>query len=97
MHSFRIFLACALLAAKCPRWLIKCMLRWRGDASLDIYSRVSDQEWSSRLADSLGATVDASLVPRMPQIDMSDEQQSAFMHMAHSLLGADIVGSDELA
>ena len=31
MHSFRIFAACALLAAGCPRWLIKRMLRWRGD------------------------------------------------------------------
>ena len=48
VHSFRIFLACALLAANCPRWLIKRMLRWRSDASLEIYARVSDAEWSGR-------------------------------------------------
>ena len=71
VHSFRIFLACALLAAKCPRWLIMQMLRWRSEKSLDIYARVSDHEWSARLSSSLGVTVDASLVPRMPQIDSS--------------------------
>jgi len=48
-HSFRIFLACALLAAGCPRWMIKRMLRWRGDESLEIYARVSDGEWELRL------------------------------------------------
>ena len=66
------------------------MLRWRSDKSLEIYARVSDAEWSGRLSDSLGVTVDASLVPRMPQIDMSKEQQEAFYHLAHSLLSTDI-------
>ena len=90
VHSFRIFLACALLAAKCPRWLIMQMLRWRSEKSLDIYARVSDHEWSARLSSSLGVTVDASLVPRLPQIDLSEEQLSAFNSMAHSLLSENI-------
>ena len=30
-HSFRSFACCALLAADVPRWLIKKLLRWRGD------------------------------------------------------------------
>ena len=72
------------------------MLRWRSDASLEIYARVSDWEWSSRLSQSLGVTVDASLVPRMPQIDMSEEQQNAFLHLAHSLLTTDISASGGL-
>ena len=38
VHSFRIFAACALLAAGAPRWLIKRML-WRGDDSLEIYAQ----------------------------------------------------------
>ena len=42
------------------------------------------------MSDSLNVTVDASLVPRMPQIDMSKEQQEAFYHLAHSLLSADL-------
>ena len=93
VHSFRIFLACALLAANCPRWLIMRMLRWRSEKSLEIYARVSDAEWSGRLSDSLGVTVDASLVPRMPQIDMSKEQQEAFYQLAHSLLSTDFAAA----
>ena len=90
VHSFRIFVACALLAAGCPRWLIKRMLRWRGDESLEIYARVSDQEWEQRLSSVLDATVDASLVPRLPQLDISPEQESEFRAMAHALLGANL-------
>ena len=66
------------------------MLRWRSEKSLDIYARVSDYEWSARLSSSLGVTVDASLVPRLPQIDLSEEQLSAFNSMAHSLLSENI-------
>ena len=90
VHSFRIFVACALLTAGCPRWLIKRMLRWRGDDSLEIYARVSDQEWEQRLSSVLDATVDASLVPRLPQLDVSPEQESEFQAMAHALLGANL-------
>ena len=43
VHSFRIFVACALLAANAPRWLIKRMLRWRGDESLEVYARRAAQ------------------------------------------------------
>ena len=95
VHSFRIFLACALLAAGCPRWLIKRMVRWRSDESLEIYARVSDHDWSVRLSESLGVTVDASIVPQMPQIDMTDAQQTAFNQLAHSLLSADFGGTAE--
>ena len=56
---------------------------------------MSDQDWSLRLADSLGATVDASLVPRLPHIDMSDSEQSTFLHLAHSLVAADLNGDPD--
>lgn len=87
VHSFRIFAACALLQAGCPNWLIKRMLRWRGDASLEIYARVSDDEWSKWLEAAMSATVDASVVPRLPSLDFSPEQRSAFLEMANTLLG----------
>ena len=67
-------------------WLIKRILRWRGDESLEIYARVSDQEWSSRSSAAIGALVDASLVPRLPQIEFSEDQETAFRHMAHALI-----------
>ena len=93
VHSYRIYLACALLAANCPRWLIMRMLRWRNEASLDVYARVSDHQWEEQLAGALGAQVDASLVPRLPRMDLSPEQESAFLQMAHALVGTDLTGA----
>ena len=87
VHSFRIFAACALLQAGAPNWLIKRMLRWRGDESLEIYARVSDSEWGRWLEAARHATVDATVVPRLPNMDFSEEQQRVFTEMAHSLLG----------
>ena len=57
---------------------------------LEIYARVSDQEWEQRLSSVLDATIDASLVPRLPQLDISPEQESEFRAMAHALLGANL-------
>ena len=87
-HSFRIWLACALLAAGVPRWLIKRMVRWRGDESLEIYARVSDQDWQLHLNGILGVTVDATLVSRLPTIDVTPEREGEFLALAHAFLGA---------
>jgi hypothetical protein len=89
-HSFRIFLACALLSSGCPRWMIKRLCRWRGDASLEIYARLSDAEWAEWGGRVLGAHVDASIVPRLPQLDFSPAQQQAFTDMATAMLSADL-------
>ena len=87
VHSFRIFLACALLAAKCPRWLIKRMLRWRGDESLEIYARVNDDEWADWGGQAVHAHVDSSIVPRLPNLDFTQTQQQAFLDVANAMLG----------
>ena len=90
VHSFRIFLACALLAAGCPRWLIMRILRWRGEESLDIYARVSDGQWVDRIDSTLTADVDAAQVPRLPTIDLDAERLEQFNALAHAMLGADL-------
>ena len=41
LHSFRIYLACALLAAKVDKETIKQMLRWRSDEAMALYARVN--------------------------------------------------------
>ena len=89
-HSFRIWLACALLSCGTPRWLIKRMLRWRGDESLEIYARVSDEQWQLRADACLSATVDAALVSRLPTLDVTPERESEFLTLAHALLGANL-------
>ena len=69
VHSFRIYLACALLARECPRWMIKRLLRWRGDESLETYARVNDAEWARWVGESLAAQVDSSIATRFRDMD----------------------------
>jgi len=78
IHSFRIYAACSLLEAGCPRWLIKRLLRWRGDESLEIYARVNDEEWAKWTGLALDARVDSTVVPRLPQIDVDAEHAAAY-------------------
>ena len=86
VHSFRIFVACALLAAKAPRWLIKRMLRWRGDESLEAYSRVNDGEWSEWINKTLSVSVDSTIASRFTDMDFSPEVQQRFNQIATAML-----------
>ena len=42
IHSFRIYLACALLAAGASNGTIQTMLRWKSEDALRIYARISE-------------------------------------------------------
>ena len=50
MHSWRIYLACALLAAGASNGTIQAMLRWRSDEALKIYARINDSDYADLLA-----------------------------------------------
>ena len=67
IHSFRIFVACALLALHRSRSDIKRALRWRGDASLDIYARLNDSEWACNVFATYTAHVDSTVAARLPR------------------------------
>ena len=86
MHSFRIYVACALLAADCPRNMIKRLLRWCGDESLDLYARVNDEDWASWIAKSIGATVDSTVASRFKDMDFSPEVEARFNEIAIAML-----------
>ena len=73
--------------------MIKRMLRWRGDQSLEIYARVSDQQWTTQLTGAMAATVDATLVPRLPTLDFSPSQEAAFQELANAFLSANFHGT----
>ena len=77
MHSFRIFVACALMAADVPRAIIKRMLRWRGDASLEIYARLNDSEWSANVQRVYSAHVDSTVAARLATLGTIDLEQAA--------------------
>ena len=86
VHSFRIFAACALLAANCPRWLIKRMLRWRGDESLEVYARLNNSEWATWTGKLLNVAVQSAISSRLNYMDFSEETTAHFNAVAQSML-----------
>ena len=86
VHSFRIFVACALLAAGAPRWLIKRMLCWRGDESLEVYARVNNTEWASWTGKIVNVAVQSTISSRLNYMDFSEETTAHFNAVAQSML-----------
>ena len=77
IHSIRIFVACALLAANVPRPTIKRLLRWRGDESLEIYARLNDDEWTHHVRATYVAHVDSAVAGRLGAIGPFDFENLA--------------------
>jgi hypothetical protein len=77
IHSIRIFVACALLAANVPRPTIKRLLRWRGDESLEIYARLNDDEWTRHVRATYVAHVDSAVAGRLGAIGPFDFENLA--------------------
>ena len=69
MHSFRIYLACALYAAGCPNDKIQAILRWKSDEALLIYARLNDSERSAWVQKAQSALVDSKVAAFLPTID----------------------------
>ena len=77
IHSFRIFVACALMAANVPRHTIKRLLRWRGDLSLEIYARLNDDEWANHVKSIYTAAVDSTVAGRLAALGTIDLEAAA--------------------
>ena len=90
VHSFRIFVACALLAANAPRWLIKRMLRWRGDESLEMYARLNNTEWAGWTAKLVDVAVQSTTSSRLNFMDFSEETTAHLNNVAHSMLAMSV-------
>jgi hypothetical protein len=67
-HSFRIGLACALLAAGAPESTILALCRWRSPSSLRIYARLSFDEYASWLEAAETQDVQAIQGPNLPPL-----------------------------
>ena len=69
VHSFRIYLACALYAAGCPPERIMAILRWKSEEALMIYARMNDTERADWVTSAMGSTVDSTVAAHLPRID----------------------------
>ena len=86
VHSFRIFAACALLAADAPKWIIKRLLRWRGDDSLKVYARLNNSEWAHWTNKMVSVSVNSTISSRLTYMDFSAETQQRFQEVATAML-----------
>jgi hypothetical protein len=70
-HSFRIFLACALKAAKVPDADIQVILRWKSVASLHAYARLTVEAQEEILEAGLaaGLKIDVRQAANLPELD----------------------------
>ena len=78
MHSWRIYLACALLAKGASAAQILSMLRWRSDESLRLYARLNDATYATWLDSAGDATIDSirtSNVRTLAEAAIADEQR----------------------
>lgn len=69
VHSFRIYLACALYAAGCPNDRIQAILRWKSEEALLIYARLNDAERTAWVVKAQAATVDSKVAAYLPTVD----------------------------
>ena len=77
---------CAALAADAPRWLIKRMLRWRGDESLELYARVNNDKWAEYTAKMSTISVESNVASRLDYMDFSPETRTRFNDVAKFML-----------
>jgi len=82
MHSWRIYLACALYAAGCPNDRIQAILRWKSDEALLIYARLNDSERNDWLSKARSARVDSKVSAYLPALDGAE--------VAARMLAADV-------
>ena len=67
LHSFRVYLACALLALKRSHDEIKALLRWRSDEALRIYARLTPAAYADLLVGVGDADVASRRSHNLPQ------------------------------
>ena len=68
-HSFRIGLACALLAKGAQPELIQAMCRWKSTQSLIIYARLNPETYGSWVMKAHTATVSSIQTANLPAFD----------------------------
>ena len=73
LHSFRIYLACALLDRGYSEAAIMAALRWKTCEALKIYARMGDAGYADMIDEAATATVTSTQAPNIPDIDGARE------------------------
>lgn len=67
LHSFRVYLACALLALGRSHDEIKALLRWKSDEALRIYARLNAKTYADLLVGVGSAEIESQRSHNLPQ------------------------------
>ena len=72
-HSFRIGLACALMAAGCSDSVIQAHCRWRTADSVRIYARPNPEQFGNRILDACTRSASSLVVANAAQLHMDGD------------------------
>ena len=89
MHSWRIYLACALLASGAPHSQILSMLRWRSDEALRLYARLNDTTYATWLDASGTAEIESIRASNIATVAESQRAQEQRDWLRRSAIASD--------
>jgi len=72
-HSFRIWLACSLLASGASRPQIQALCRWQTEESLDIYARLNGDTYARLLGRAIHADISSVRTTSLEQLVLDNE------------------------
>ena len=84
-HSFRIGLACALLAAGASDAIIMALCRWRSVASLRIYARINPEDYSRFIDDASALNLSSIQGPNLAALPPQHPANASILPVPGSL------------
>ena len=85
LHSFRIYLACALLDRGYSEAAIMAALRWKACGALKIYARMGDTGYADMIETAATATVSSTQAPNIPDFDGA-QKAAAWINAAPAVI-----------
>ena len=95
LHSFRVYLACALLELKRSHAEIQALLRWKTDEALRIYARLNCDAYADLLDGVGGVALDQARTQNLPQHSVGAHVEA--LRAVRNSLHAAADASDEAA
>ena len=83
-HSFRIMLACALLAKGASRGMIQSLCRWQSEESLNVYARLNPATYAYWLVRSVHADVSSVSTANLPILSEADTAFELMQELQHA-------------
>ena len=87
LHSFCIYLACALLDRGYSEAAIMAALRWKTCEALKIYARMGDAGYADMIETAATATVTSTQCPNIPDFDGA-QKAAAWINAAPAIIAA---------